>query len=297
MADAWRSRAFGLEIEGDFDAPGLPPVDDPGAVDTRVRLDDDCAWPAGGATRLLEERFDDDEPARTIDHRPGYGYRLYARHFGLAVISEDGGEVRCAPPQDEPWSWQRFLVGRVLPWAAVVRGRELLHASAVAVDGRAVVLLGPTGTGKTTLAARLVLGGARLLTDDALAVDAELRAHPGPALLCVRPSERDVARIGTVLGVSGKTYVAVDREPAPVPLAALLFLEQDGTGPAIEPCPPHPRQLLGCTFNESLRSPERLRRHFEICTEIAERVPLYRFRLGRSSEEAARAGLAFVEAL
>jgi hypothetical protein len=113
----------------------------------------------------------------------------------------------------------------------------------------------------------------------------------------VRPSEQEVARIGTVLGVSGKTYVGVEREPGPVPLAALLFLEQNGSGPSIERCAPDARRLLGSTFNESLRSPERLRRHFEICTQLAERVPVYRFTVGADSVQAGRAALDFVGAL
>src|SRR5688500_15662333 len=143
----WRSRAFGIEIAGDFPAPGLPPVAAPaGDPPTRVRLAEEAVlaarWPDGPAERLLEERLGDDaaEPARFIDHRAGDGYRLFARHFGLALIAEDGAEVWCAPPADDPWSWQRFLVGRVLPWAAVLRGREVFHAGAVEVAGGAVAL-------------------------------------------------------------------------------------------------------------------------------------------------------------
>ncbi len=296
MADRWRSRAFGLEIEGDFEAPGLPPVDDPGDPDTRMKLVADVPELAQNAERLLTEHFDGGDAARSIDHEPGVGYRLYARHFGLAFVTEDGAEVRCAPPQDHPWSWQRFLVGRVLPWAAVLRGRELLHASAVTVRGRAVALIGATGAGKTSLAARLVLGGARLLTDDALAVDDELRGHPGPGLICLRASEPELLRVGTVLGVSGKAYVAVEREPHPVPLAALLFLTRDGGAARIEREELSPRLLLGSTFIESLRTPERLRRHLELCGRLAAEVPTYSFSIGPGSADAAAVALEFLEA-
>ena len=43
---------------------------------------------------------------------------------------------------------------------------ETLHASAVAIDGRAILLEGPSGTGKSDLALRLIDRGATLIADD-----------------------------------------------------------------------------------------------------------------------------------
>src|SRR3954453_11560833 len=171
-----RLRAFGLEIDAGFEAPGLSPAAGsrsgrPVRLDLAAAEEIDRDWPTHGVERVLEERFDDGPPARTIDVHPEAGYRLYARHFGLARISPTGDEVLCAPPDDEPWSWQRFLVGRVLPWAAVLRGREVLHASARPPARRALAVVGPTGPGKTSLAIELVRGGAGFLTDDVLALE------------------------------------------------------------------------------------------------------------------------------
>jgi HPr kinase/phosphorylase len=42
----------------------------------------------------------------------------------------------------------------------------LVHATAVAIDGSAVLLRGPPGSGKSDLALRLIDGGARLIADD-----------------------------------------------------------------------------------------------------------------------------------
>jgi serine kinase of HPr protein (carbohydrate metabolism regulator) len=42
----------------------------------------------------------------------------------------------------------------------------LQHATAVAIDGEAVLLRGPTGSGKSDLALRLIDGGAQLIADD-----------------------------------------------------------------------------------------------------------------------------------
>jgi serine kinase of HPr protein (carbohydrate metabolism regulator) len=45
-------------------------------------------------------------------------------------------------------------------------GRVLLHATAVAIDGRAILLRGASGSGKSDLALRLIDAGARLVADD-----------------------------------------------------------------------------------------------------------------------------------
>ena len=42
----------------------------------------------------------------------------------------------------------------------------LMHATAVAIDGEAVLLRGPSGAGKSDLGLRLIDGGARLVADD-----------------------------------------------------------------------------------------------------------------------------------
>jgi serine kinase of HPr protein (carbohydrate metabolism regulator) len=59
----------------------------------------------------------------------------------------------------------------------------LVHASAIAMDGRAVLLRGPSGAGKSDLALRLIDGGARLVADDQV----ELR-RAGERVLITAPA-------------------------------------------------------------------------------------------------------------
>jgi HPr kinase/phosphorylase len=58
----------------------------------------------------------------------------------------------------------------------------LVHATAVAIGGRAVLLRGPSGSGKSDLALRLIDAGARLVADDR----SELR-RDGDAILVRAP--------------------------------------------------------------------------------------------------------------
>ena len=43
---------------------------------------------------------------------------------------------------------------------------SLVHATAIAIEGDAILLRGPSGAGKSDLALRLIDGGARLIADD-----------------------------------------------------------------------------------------------------------------------------------
>lgn len=47
-----------------------------------------------------------------------------------------------------------------------VQGPEILHATCVALEGRGVLILGPSGSGKSGLALRLMALGAQLVADD-----------------------------------------------------------------------------------------------------------------------------------
>lgn len=48
--------------------------------------------------------------------------------------------------------------------------QERIHASAVAINGRAVLIMGPSGAGKSDLALRLIDRGASLVSDDYILV-------------------------------------------------------------------------------------------------------------------------------
>ena len=256
----------------------------------------EARWSAENAQRVAEERFDgDEEPARTIDFDPEVGYRLFARHFGLALVSPDGSSVLCAPPEGSLWRWQRFLVGRILPLAAVARGIECFHASAVVVEGRAVAMIGPSGMGKTSLAASLVLAGSGFLTDDVLAlepVDDWLLAHPGSTILSLRPTEKallpgDGARkgpLGEVVGQDDKTYVAVDAAESACRLGAVYFLTRKATTDPVAPLrPADPRLLLASTFIFSIRTGRRLTNQLDVCAALAAAVPMFTLSVGGES--------------
>jgi hypothetical protein len=309
-----RAHAFGLALDAGFSIPGLPAEPPPESLpettlDLAAPSEIDERWAGSRTERVLEEWIGDaGAPARTIDRDDRLGYRLYARHFGLADISTDGAHVRCAPPEVSPWRWQRFLVGRILPWSSVLRGHEVLHAGAVTLGDAAVAFVAPSGGGKTSLAVRLVLGGAGFLADDVLALEPrqdELLAHPGAAIVGVRPAEReaiddaDWPRLGELLGSEDKSYVVVEREPHGRPLRALYFLRPAaaGEGCRIAPIEPEPRLLLTSTFVSGVRTPDRLRTQLDVCSRIAAKVPTFTAGVDAQAGAAALAEAVRVHAL
>jgi hypothetical protein len=299
------SQAFGIGIRADFAAPGLPTCD-PVASGPITQLEMaeeeviEAMWRPSRPERLATETFEGTQPDRTIDFDEQLGYRFYARHFGLALITPSGDRVLVAPPGPADWSWQRFLVGRVLPWTALLRGREVFHASAVQIGGRAAAIVAPTGRGKSSIALRLLLRGAGFITDDVLALEQTpngIRAHPGANIIAIRDSEReridaaDWRQLGNALGTSGKTYVEVEREPEPLALDAIYFLRPAGGGhPAIDPGV-EARELLASSFIWEVSSPGRLEAMLDLCGEISTSTSLYRLSVPADCDAEATAEL------
>ena len=60
----------------------------------------------------------------------------------------------------------------------------MLHATAVAIDGNGVLLIGPSGSGKSDLALRLIDRGAVLISDDAV----ELSVAGNQPMLAAAPN-------------------------------------------------------------------------------------------------------------
>lgn len=72
---------------------------------------------------------------------------------------------------DEAPDIRVFLLGTVLAIVCFQRGLLPLHASAIDIGGRVLLVSGVSGAGKSTLAAAISAKGYRLLSDDLCAID------------------------------------------------------------------------------------------------------------------------------
>ena len=299
------SRVYGLDLHCSFAVAGIPSSDGRGGGrvrHTRVDLlEEDGAQPAPRAGQIVTRRAPGGRLIASLDLDPAVGYRMFADGWGHFVIAEDGSRVGCrSPAAPEPWLFQRFLTGQVLPFAALLSGLELFHASGVTLDRTVIGLAGTCGAGKTSVALNLVLRGARLFTDDVIAVETtaagNVMCHPGPAAANLRDGRlRALAVAGErpfrgVVGASPASLrTLVEREPRPLPLGALYFLDHGNATVAIEPLH-DPFVLIGHTFNVAIRTPSRLARQLDVCARIAADSTMFRARVPRSmdAEELAR---------
>ncbi|MDX9982485.1 MAG: hypothetical protein RBU25_20865, partial [Lentisphaeria bacterium] len=107
----------------------------------------DCQLPDGDITLSLA--------------RSAFGFLLRFPDRTDFLVSEDGLNIRCRPAADAtPDTIEHYYWDQVLPRVMSHQGHVMVHASAVAIDHRAVAFIGETGYGKSTLAAAFGRQGA-----------------------------------------------------------------------------------------------------------------------------------------
>lgn len=277
------STVFGLDVRSTI---CLPSLERSRALATGRTLDlrqipADSArteWPAG-ARQICSQRHPDGSVCFCIEAHPVAGYRIWGKGRGFHLLSRDGRRLSCAP-EGSAGGWERFLVGQVLPFAALASGLEIFHASAIVIDGQAVAFVGPSGAGKTSVALEACGRGASFLADDVLALEPRERtliAHAGTPLAGVdRREVRRRAQAGTPLA---NEVIRIDarEELMRVPgaagaarLGALFFLERRSDSGALrfEPAG-EARALLASTFNLVLDTPQRMRGLLDVCALAA----------------------------
>ncbi|MFL6862434.1 MAG: HPr kinase/phosphorylase [Allosphingosinicella sp.] len=101
---------------------------------------------------------------------------------------------------------------------------ETVHATCVAIGGRAVLLVGASGRGKSDLALRLIDRGARLVSDDYTELRAEgsrLRARaPSPIAGKIEVRGLGIVALEPLVDVPVCLLVDLDAPPVRLPEAA-----------------------------------------------------------------------------
>jgi hypothetical protein len=159
-------RVAGLAVASEIELPGAIPAQHAGSPDVVVRaapvpanLDD--ADKKGVTWQIAGDRF--------LFQVPGVARFLLSA--GREILFEPASGVAAGDVSI-------FLIGTVFGILLHQRGEIVLHASAVQVNGRAVLFCGSSGAGKSTLAAALAQRGFPLVADDLCAITLAAGAPP-----------------------------------------------------------------------------------------------------------------------
>ena len=156
--------------------------------EVEIMVDDDGPGVEPTAMEKIFERFYTDRPHQGFGQNSGLGLSICKQ-----IVEAHGGRIWVENRMSVADRRQRAAGARRPlhrpPAGDVMAGSPTVHASAVLVGARAVLIRGPSGSGKSRLAFALIAGRARsgllpfarLVADDRVELEACARAPGGPA--------------------------------------------------------------------------------------------------------------------
>lgn len=227
------------------------------------------------------------------------GYLL--RYHGLADFEVDraGRELVCQSRSDDvsDLTLRALLVDHVLPLILTLRGKCVLHASAVATERGACAFAGDSGIGKSTLATSLSLAGFAVLTDDFLILERRETVIASPSHPHVKLREDSLGALlpGATNAAPVADYTTKRRLRLDLPkwgsaiqshpLSRIFFLSRIETSGAASSAKPRmealsPRDACMELVNYGIRldstDPGLLAREFDFAQYAANHIPIKR---------------------
>jgi hypothetical protein len=290
---------YGITIQSEIPFP-LAESETPLNPVLELRLGD-----ASDFRRALRGHTVEPDPAHWYEHLnlpDGSVYQRWPDMFEF-LVSADGRIITCRPfLEASSGALETYLLTIVLSTSLLKLGYEVLHATAVIVDGCALAFLGPSGFGKSSLAACFLTAGYPVLTDDLLVLTWNrglAQVPPGLPRIKLLPeaAERFLPTALDSVPMNPLTQKRViplsDSQAwsAPVPLGAIYLLPYpSATAPRrtvwIARCPAKAafKELLAGTFNARAQDPARLKRQFENASRLHATIPIRRLGYQRHLE-------------
>jgi hypothetical protein len=271
--------AYGLGIRSDLPLEELEPADID--ADITIRICHDHA--------VVKRHLDGSRPYHISETQACF----YWDDLG-GILVRNGCEIVIAPRKGVD---ERLLSTLILGWtlALVLHQRKwlVLHASAVSIEGRAVLFLAPSGRGKSSCAAALMARGHSMLADDVAVINTEHEPFQVPPSF---PSLKLMPDSAAALGLdprggkpvhlgSDKSFFSLSHsyQKGSVPLSRVYSLSAGATV-KIERLKASAAvmELVKNTYHIGLDALATRGRHLVQCSDLARKVPV--FRLTRSSE-------------
>jgi hypothetical protein len=192
--------------------------------------DDDGAFAIGSTGSRVAEHYEAGQtrPRLVVSERDG---RLHITWPGLTSAQWEPTTNRLLFPSRaaETGEIQQLLLPAALGAIAMLRGRLVLHATAVALDQGAVFLVAPKGGGKSSVAVLACDGGARLVAEDVCAYEIDAGLHAGSFEVRLRKTTPWISQAPTLTHVVDSIDDRVTVVPPTVtepcvPVAAVVLL-------------------------------------------------------------------------
>ncbi|HVL33990.1 MAG TPA: helix-turn-helix domain-containing protein [Actinomycetota bacterium] len=280
-------RSAGLLIESEIALDELAVRAEPGPRDVAITRVDAATVEDVLSRAVQSARVGSTDDLWLEVHRATDAYVMRWSGTLDVVIPDAGDALLVCENGDTNDSVPRLLLCQAMSFLLSAHEREGLHASAVEIDGRAIVITGDSGRGKSTLATALTLAGGTLLADDLVVVSVDDQGvplvHPTTTKTWLAPAlaEALMGRNGFERLRPEKVAVGGDgiaHGTKAVPMAAMVFVRYRDDAPEVSEPMESQEALwgfLGACFNLSVRTPERAQMQFDIATRVAQRVPVH----------------------
>lgn len=153
---------YHLNIASSRKLPYLTPIPNPPNIDVNVKF-------VGDAIKIFPTDFFHFQ--EYSKQELGFCITLSVGYVEF-IISKEGDSVQVAHTDDAPFlEVMRYLTGVAFGACLRFKGVLCLHASAISVNGSALVFVGPSRTGKSTLSAAFHQRNFPLISEDIVAID------------------------------------------------------------------------------------------------------------------------------
>ena len=292
---------FGYSVVSNAVIPGLTPTKGSVSVDFSIHF---AVRPANQNEDLVRESLVFESSILTEAGRPSL--RIFSdAEAGLTHILYDDGmefwfderrhQIWCVWP--EPFTLgdaATYLLGPVFGVLLRLKGTVCLHASAVAIGGKAILFSGDAGAGKSTTAAAMAKRGHAVISDDIVPIDehnGQFIASPAYSYLALWPesvrmlygSDAKLPEFSQNFTKQQLTLPAdgVSFKEEPVPLGGIFIFATRGADDDVPRCEDmNPQQALLALIANSYASRvldiQKRAKEFELLGRVAKVIPVKR---------------------
>lgn len=295
-----RYLVYGLSLDTNLAVPGLGGSGNKSRSDVNLHLGLMPIWYGNGTEARRRKwyfslaRNQTGTPILRIWEIGSFFHLLYADGTEF-FIDQKGTEIWARWPDELTLEdTATYLLGPIMGFVLILRGIICLHASAIAIDDKAVALLGPPEAGKSTTAAAFARSGYPVVTDDVSAIlDSvdHFNLQPGYPRLRLWPDS-----VSTLYGTPDalplltpnwdKRYLDLTDDGCrfqtePLALGAIYLLGErsnDSAAPFIQELSANDRMisLIANTYKSELKNRAMRAQEFEFLRRLVSQVPVRR---------------------